>query len=322
MNNLRTNILLSGTMRSGTTLMCAILDAHPDISIVSDLLTWFWKYCFPRFGKMKTDYELEWALYELEPHMTHHLNSIDINGLKSEVKRRGISCQSLYDALIEQLYFGDVKQIRGIKATHSAYQYESFINEMQNAYVIHMVRNCRDVYFSHKKRIMPKSLAKNNMVKKIYRFMKLRQKDFGYYLIRKQLLLDDRIFDPFINKNPIRMIDEWTITNEIALKLKDKYPERIIIVKFEDLLNETEKTIRHIINKIGVVWQDGFYEYAKLKDRNGKQFKANTSFGDRNIQDFSSKYTLRSINFLTDNEKKYYNKVARETEQKIGYSYE
>jgi hypothetical protein len=322
MDKVRKNILLSGTMRSGTTLMCAVLDAHPDISMVSDLLTWFWKYCFPRYGKMETEYELEWALYELEPHMIHHQNKININGLKREVKRKGISYLSLYDTLVEQLYVGELKTIRGIKSTHAAYHYESFISAMPNAYVIHMVRNCRDVYYSHKRRVAPDPASRRGILRRVWRLLMFRKNEIGRYLIGKRLLLDDRIFYPFLYKNPIRMVDEWTITAKLTLELGNRYPDRIVIVRFEDLVNDTEKTLRQLIEKIGAVWYDGFYDYAKLRDRNGRQFRANTSFGNRNIQGFSGNYTMRSVEFLTDDEKKYYNNVARETELRLGYSYE
>lgn len=328
MGIVRKNILLSGTMRSGTTLLCAVLDAHPDISMVSDLLTWFWKFCFHKYGKMETEYELEWALYELEPHMIHHQNKIDINGLKREVKRKSISYLSLYDTLVEQLYVGELKTIRGIKSTHAAYHYENFISAMPNAYVIHMVRNCRDVYYSHKRRVVPDPASRRGialrrgMLRRVWRSLMFRKNEIGRYLIRKRPLLDDRIFHPFLYKNPIRMIDEWTITAKLTLELRNRYPERIVIVRFEDLVNDTEKTLRQLIEKIGAVWYNGFYDYDKLRDRNGRQFRANTSFGNRNIQGFSGDYTMRSVEFLTDDEKKYYNKSARETELRLGYSYE
>ncbi|MGA1794835.1 MAG: sulfotransferase family protein [bacterium] len=320
------NILISGTMRSGTTLMCAILDAHPEISMASDYLTWFWKQFVPKFAGISTEYELEWALYEMEPYMIRHSNPIDLDLLKQETIKKGISFLSFYDTLFEQLSPNDLKPVRGIKVTHLAYHYEYFILNIPNPFIIHMVRNCMDVYCSHKKRAKPQVEKKLDPVRGALRFFHTKKAQLGRYLIGKKILIDDRIFNPYIYNYPIRMIDEWNITNRIALEIKERFPEKVEIVKYEDLVTEPRGTLQHLIKKLGIHWYEGFYDYANLKSRDGSRFMANTSYNDKGVSSndkgisgFSTDHINIGNQLMSPDEKEYYERVAKETACKLGY---
>jgi len=271
------NILISGTMRSGTTLMCSALNSHKDIALCSDILSWFWKRCFGQYGDFNNEFLLDKALFELEPYifygLTKEQKELYTSGIiRSQVIEQGISYYTLYRILIE-LYTGKKTSTIGIKSTHFN-NYRNFIHNTENPLIIHMTRNGKDVLYSHFTRV-----KKNRSIySSIRRAWTILIRD---YLCTKQLKkyikMGERIFTPYVYNNPIKIIDEWVELNQEALSLKEEFPDNVIIVRYEDFISDQESIFRNIIEKLGINWIDGFYNYENLTDRNGKQFVANSS---------------------------------------------
>jgi len=289
-----------------------------------NFIKWFWERCYKKFGAMKTEYELDWALYELEPYIFSGLKEYQIqyykNGLiKEEIIKNGISYLSIYKAIMK-VFLEKVGNLRGVKATHCANIYEDYLNNfLPNPIIIHMVRNCKDVYYSHKKRTKHGIISGKNVLKKIYLYYNQQKIKVGNIIAGKKYYMGVRFFTPFIYANPIKIMDEWVITNDIALDIKNKYPDNIIIVRYEDLINNTEKILKDIVKKLSIKWVPDFFEYSKLKDRHGGSFIANTSHKDNKMTGFSNSHINYSLDKLNDYEKKYYKNVAQNTAQKFGY---
>jgi len=316
------NILISGTMRSGTTLMCATLDAHPEISLISDILNWFWSKFYPVYGDIQTEYELEKALYELEYFIIYGLNKeqkekIYNDELKKSIIKKGISSNNFYFSLIEMFYYEDVKNNIGIKATHQAKYYNYFLENLPDSYIIHMTRNVLDIYNSHKKRVRKEKYM--DIIKKDIINIK---NNFGKLFIDERYYeMGLRMFSPYVYSFPIKMFDEWVIENEQALAVQKKYPDRVIIVKYEDFVSNVEGVLKKIMDFLSIQWIDGFYEYKKLKDRNGMPFKANTS----SLKKITGGFSTESINVgerkITVEEMKYFKKIAKKTAENLGYNF-
>jgi hypothetical protein len=319
------HILLSGTMRSGTTLMCSMLNAHPQISIVSDLLNWFWKRCFGRYGEMNCEYELERAIFELEPYIFHGLRedqkALFRNGtIRRETVRKGLSYLSFYEALIEHLYTGELGRVRGVKVTHCERYYSTFLETLPDAFVIHMVRDCRDTYYSHKNRVHPNESWRGTAKK----FLRAAGTRFASRLLLpssayRAYTTGVRLMEPYIFRHPIKIIDEWALTNEIALLIRDRHPGRIAIVKFEDLIADTEEIVKELILRTELEWMPGFYDYGNLRDRSNRPFEANTSFQNQKIRGYSKKRIASSTGKLSREELAYYQNTAHESAKKLGY---
>ena len=318
------NILLGGTMRSGTTLMSAILDSHPDITIIPDIIKWFWTKVYLEYNNISTQYELDTILYEMAPYIYHGLREDQIarftNGeVRKKIISRGISYHSIFNTLVE-IYNsqGEVKDIVGTKATHVSNIYSKYVEQFKRPLVIHMMRDCRDVYFSHKKRVAKLRQQPLNKFKTVI----VKSKDFIYNKVfhtRSSGLFNRK---SFLFTFPEKIMDDWVFTNINALETKKKYPENILILKYEDFVTDPEHYIKIVYNKIGITFRSGDFDYSSLKDRDGKKFQANTShkvevhIANVNISD---KNIYHSHSKLNEKENHYYKKYIADAASSLGY---
>jgi len=281
-------------MRSGTTLMGAILNAHPDIDIVSDTLTWFFKRCYKQFGSMESLFEFENMFYQMEPFMKHHKNCYDYNSLKSQLSTKDhISYSNIYKSLIELETKRALNKFYGVKTTHASFEYEKIIDFDSKTKIIHMVRDIHDVYSSHARFV---NKSKINKIKKIA--------NSGINLFsRKKYSIDERYFRPFHFKEPEKIIDYWCVSNRKAIDLANACPKNIKIIKYEDLLTSTEQTLKDVISFIGAEWNDDFYKYSNLKDRGQSKWSANSSFNDTDVDNYDKSIIGRGKKTLSILEK-------------------
>ena len=307
------NIILSGTMRSGTTLMASILNAHPKIDIVSDTLTWFYKRCFYQYGPMNSIYELDNALYEMEPYMLHHKNKYTIDELRKKVINKGISYESLYESLIELELNKNILDNYGIKTTHAAYKYEQIIEKIPTTKIIHMVRDVTDVYYSHKN-----YLSKGN-VNLLSKFKTSIKKKICRKLLNQKVILEERIFYPYHFNEPKHIVDYWYSSNKLALDLKEKYPNNFLIIKYEDFIINIDKKMKEVSEFLSVPWVDDFYQYDNLQDRNNNKWKDNSSFATKNKVGYDQSKIGRGKNKLSKEELKYIDNTCHNILEKLEY---
>ena len=324
MLKIQKNILLSGTMRSGTTFMSSTLDAHPKIGMVSDILNWFWSRFFPKYGDISSVYELDKALYELEYFITYGLNlkqkSLLNNGkIKKDTIEMGISSLSFYYSLIKNFHYSEIKPCVGIKATHQAKFYSNFLDYTPNSYVVHMVRNPIDSYYSHKLRTPDGK--KLSFKKKL--FNKLLNLNLGLNfenVFKRYYDVGLRDFTPYVYNNSIKFLDEWLSENKKTVALQKKYPDQIIIIKFEDLISDVENSLKKVFEFIDIEWNGKVLEYEKLKDRNGTQFKANSSFKKNTTKTIEIKGKSRYLTYLNKEELNYYKNNIHPFAKGIGFN--
>lgn len=309
--------MISGSMRSGTTLISSILNTHTDIFVIPDILKWFWANLYLNYGDFKTEYQLYKALFELDYYVKAGLNKNRLklfeNGIiQNETISKGISYKSLFDTLIKYYSQGisNNKETHvGLKVTQQHNNYDNIINSFYDFKIIHMVRNCRDTYYSHKN--YP-TLYSKSFKGKVKRSIK-------YILKFKQYINHEQFF---FYKYPKYIIDEWVITQEKALILKDKYPNKLYIVKYEDLILHPIETMNKILSflKIDTVQK---INYNDLKDKNGDEFTANSSFIKKtDPSTFDSKRIYNSFNKLSEEELEYYKIKASSIEKSVGYNFE
>jgi hypothetical protein len=78
--------------------------------------------------------------------------------------------------------------------------------------------------------------------------------------------------------DPRLMVDYWADSNSKALRLAERYPENILIVKYEELIKNSEESIKTILNFCSLDFHEFCFDYDKLKDREGNKWRANSSF--------------------------------------------
>lgn len=314
------NILLGGTMRSGTTLMSAILDSHPDITLIPDIIKWYWSKVYLEYNNISTPYELDIILYEMAPYIYHGLREDQIakfsdGEVREKIISRGISYQSIFQTLVE-IYNSDseVKNIVGTKATHVSKIYSKFIEQFKNPLIIHMIRDCRDVYYSHKKRVKKLREQPINRFKTAIE----KSKDFIYNEVFHTRPSGFYNRKSYLFTFPEKIMDDWVFTNNNAFNIRKNYPENMLIVKYEDFVSNPEHFINMIYNKIDITFRSGDFDYSSLKDRDGKKFQANTSH-KMDLNKISNKNIYHSHSKLNRQENQYYRENIADAANHLGY---
>jgi hypothetical protein len=68
--------------------------------------------------------------------------------------------------------------------------------------------------------------------------------------------------------------DDWKAVNRQALTLQDSYPERFIILRYEDLVRDTKRGIKKLFQELGMIYgqqTDNFINLASSKHDNNKR---------------------------------------------------
>lgn len=279
------HIVISGSMRSGTTLTASILNAHPEVALVSDKLTWFFKRVYYPNSNFNTNYRYKNLLYKMKPYMDHHKNSFTIDDVAKRLANISeLDFKKLYRVLLE-LEIGKsigMSSAFGIKSTHLVERYEDIIALYPETRIIHMVRDIHDVYYSHS------NFAKKSLLTRMRGAVKDPKEVFGFF--RRQICrFVGRVCSrgtslDVVYKNPLHfldidlMVDYWVDSNSEALRLADIYPENILVMKYEDLLSNNEDSIKRILEFCSLSYHGSCFDYDKLKDRDGNKWEANSSF--------------------------------------------
>lgn len=223
-------LLITGQMRSGTTLIANVLNAQKGIVVYRDFL---------HIDRLKK------ALYN--PHLTEPLNDSQKRylihvfnsgnrdlGFEWEVNPSTFDCLlTFYDEMLNRLHTGDMKVV-GHKTTNSEPIVAELIQHKYDLKVIYMIRDPRDVVISAIHRF-----ADMNS------FEAVKNWRDGYEKIR-----------PLLNIEPFRT--------------------RILKVRYEDLLLDTDSILERLSSFLGV-------ECIDLPDRMldyGRDWQDNSAFND------------------------------------------
>lgn len=307
-------------MRSGTTLMGSILNTHSDINVISDIIRWFWAKAYPSYKDLQSVYEFDKMVSELKSDIYNGLSKEKVNLydhgiIRSELaKNDSISIKDVHRTISKHYAISPSrgKEILAGKSTHVAHIYKDFLLDFDSSYIVHMVRDARDVYFSHKKRLTKINGSTKNRVKSFLNHTKTTLNSFS----SRPLFLPSS--KNILFREPRYIIDDWVLTNQTAVELSKQFPDRIKIVKYEDLVTNPRAIVESICEELKVDFQESMLEYTQLKDREGNTFKANTSHKDIQ-QGISNQNINKSKDKLTQEEMAYYIRVADIFAKSMGY---
>jgi hypothetical protein len=142
-------IMVSAAMRSGSTLVSNILNAHRDLLI-------FENFHFQRFiyqdGKKLTKNLLKFKVYEMRDRLNLRYNyKINADKVINNVIKKGINYKNLYDELInDQAVINKVKIVGEDSALNWRFL-DQFCKFYSNAKIIHLIRDPRSIFASWKK---------------------------------------------------------------------------------------------------------------------------------------------------------------------------
>jgi hypothetical protein len=144
-------VFVSGTNRSGTTLMYALLATHPNLSMVrrSDM----WRYFYGQFGDLSQPTNFEHCLETMLSYKRIVNLKPDPERIRQEFGHGEASYGRLF-ALIHQHHAERAGKSRwGDKSLHTEEYADQIFNEFPQAKLIHIIRDPRDRYASVLKRL-------------------------------------------------------------------------------------------------------------------------------------------------------------------------
>ena len=144
-------VFISGTNRSGTTLMYALLATHPNLSMVRR--TDMWRYFYGRFGDLSQPENFEHCLRTMLSYKRIVNLKPDPERIRQEFWQGEASYGRLF-ALIHQHNAERSGKTRwGDKSLHTEEYADQIFSEFPQARIIHVIRDPRDRYASVKKRL-------------------------------------------------------------------------------------------------------------------------------------------------------------------------
>jgi len=237
-------ILIVGVMRSGTTLLNRILNAHPQLYFFynqTDFLRRYNNKYDPlnenTFFKFLNDYKLHMNQLQIE------ISDHEIEIIRNFIKEHYISYKNLYLALaISHLQPSDNGRW-GEKYAGFGVEQQRFIDLFPKGQVIAITRNLVDVYISNKEKVK-------------------RENPQAYERGDHLLILDDwRQF----TKN-------W---REFTRKAENN---SYLHITYEDLLSNPITITKKICAFLNLEWSNDMIDEKKLVYEDGKIWNANTSF--------------------------------------------
>jgi hypothetical protein len=200
-------VFVSGTNRSGTTLMYALLATHPNLSMVRR--TDMWRYFYSQFGDLSRSENFERCLKA----MLSYKRIVNLKPVPERIRREFRQGEASYGRLFALIHQHnaerDGKTRWGDKSLHNEEYADQIFSEFPQAKLIHIIRDPRDRYASVLKRLNATS------------------RRIGVDTVK------------------------WMASARIARRAAHRYPNRVLIVRYETLAQAPEETLRKVCDFIG-----------------------------------------------------------------------
>jgi len=232
-------IFITGTFRSGTTLVSHILNQHSDLSITYDSVH-FMRFAYRKFGKNQITPKNALLLAET---MNDRLNKrfgkgIDVAEYKKRINTlHQLTYGALYDIFM-QLY---TKSVNWGEKTVLQWRNAGDILEMfDDIFIVHCLRDPRDILSSWKNETIAPGVDYLDAIGNCFDAMK-------YALINKE-----------------------------------RYGNRYVLLKYEDLVNEPANTTTKMCRELGIEFQPAMLDTHQFQNKvTQKKWEPNTAFGDK-----------------------------------------
>ena len=236
MKNNISPIFITGTWRSGTTLLSRMINAHQDIAIVHDGI---------HILKYISDEDINQNKITNFKKKLKEINKFSKIRFKKKIEIKKNDLKSFYNSILTQV-INNNKKIKGEKSNIQWSKIPIFLKIFPHGVVIHIIRDPRGVLASWK--------------------------NFTYAKANKYL---DSIFN-------------CKDSMDCAAKFKKKYKhKKYILVKYEDLISDPEKTLKKIFRKIDIKFDKRVLDKKNYKDNMGKVWNVNSSFKSKSQNFFN-----------------------------------
>lgn len=250
-------IFISGSPRSGTTLMTALLDGHPDLTVFPEE----YLYCEPQHDLNLQNLPVLKAMFKEKVLLRlqgkdsfldgmheegRDYNGFDYNGFENEVdehfqrlfNRESVTCTSYVPALALIALLsgfsrvtGIDQQVRGvIKNPRYELYWQQIIKDFPNAKIIYMIRNPHDV-------ILSRTIKKNKREH-------LRRGGSPSNWKKKSIAI----------KPSATFLRDWERSIMAYRSAKSATPSQILRVRYEDLVSSPQNVMHEVAEFLGITW--------------------------------------------------------------------
>jgi len=233
-------ILITGTFRSGTTLISQILKSHSKVNLLYDSVN-FMRFSYGRYSPLDKNSNTRDLLEEIRDRISSRWDvEIDINKIHQDLDKMEKNYANVYSLIMRNcLNVRDENIIWGEKTTMVWTKIPDFFEMFPDARVIHIIRDPRAVVASWRK--MTHAPGKD-------------------YL--------DAVFNCIGSMN--KMAD---YTHEYENK---KY----MPVIFEELVREPEEVVKRICLKLGLEYEENMLSFTSYTNKKGISWAGNSMFDD------------------------------------------
>ena len=227
-------IFIVGNSRSGTTMMLRILNNHPQLMVLNELH--FFEQLWSPNDKGKVisaekakEIAAKLVMIQRKGYNTGFTDFTqyykEADEVIASINTNELTSEAVFTAMARREILLNNKQIVCEKTPQNVFYIKEIFELYPNAKVVNMVRDPRAIMLSQKNKWNRKNLG-------------------GWYITRKESIRLQ------INYHPITLSKLWNAAINAANLFKaDK---RVIAVRFEDLLDNPEDTIRRICSHIEV----------------------------------------------------------------------
>lgn len=240
-------IFITGASRSGTTLLSFVLRNHPEVFGLKELQyfgqTWDPRESQRRFSRSQSIAAAA-AMYACQEQgilaaritPSHRRAATElIDGLGDASANPAV----LFAGAVHQLTQMAGKQIPCEQTPRYIFYARALLEIYPAAHIVHMVRDPRAVMASQKMRWQRRRLAADGV--KVPRYQSLRV---------------------WVNYHPYTVARLWSQATGAALALA-QHP-RVTLVKFEDLLQQPETTVRQLCGRLGLSYEASMLDVGQI----------------------------------------------------------
>lgn len=234
-------ILITGTFRSGTTLIAQMMKNHPNIEMVYDSVN-FMRFSYGRYDPLKDFKNIKALVKEIHERIETRWNMhFDYKKVLNKLEKEEQSYRLIYDTLMKELLLSNSDaNVWGEKTTLVWTKIPDFFKMFPNGGVIHIIRDPRAVLGS---------------------WREMTNTPGCDYL------------DAIINcRGSMEQMQQY---KKIFRK------EGYVPIRFEDLVINPEKCARKICAKLGLEFSLDMLDASSFTDKSGKLWRGNSMFKEK-----------------------------------------
>jgi hypothetical protein len=225
-------IFVVGSSRSGTTMMGRILGNHKDVFTFNELHFFGTIYTNPSSRELSKEGQIDLlsrllCIQEKGLFNQKHISDFN-NKAKDILQKKNLHALEKYDLFLKAITNENEAQISCEQTPKNMYYLEEILSHFPNSKVINLVRDQRDVLLSQKN--------------------KWKRKFLGASAIP----ISEAVRS-FVNYHPLLMSKVWASSLQHTRKYKNH--NRVTVVKFEELLSNSEETIKKLCAFLDIDFQ-------------------------------------------------------------------